>query len=116
MRRWGIGSALALLAVTLTLLLGSDSARADRRDFTLVNRSGVTIFEVYVGPSHEPDWGDDILGSDVIIPGESLDVYFSRYDGNTGSCLYDIRVVGADGSEGVLYEVNLCTTTTVTFR
>ncbi len=89
-------------------------ALADQRDFTLVNDSGRVITHVYVSPSKDREWGDDILGRDVLQPGESVFIYFSRYD--AGSCFYDIRVVGSNGAEeGILTGVNLCTTDTVTF-
>ena len=40
---------------------------------------------------------------------------FSPNDADAGSCLCDIRVDGADGSQGFLWAVNLCSTSTVTF-
>jgi len=107
----------AFLAVTVLALTAQQTNAADRRDFTLINNSwGVVIAYVYVGPSDDPDWGEDVLGDQVLAPGESVNIYFSRFDGNGGKCFYDIKVVGMDGEEGYLWSVNLCSTTTVTFR
>jgi hypothetical protein len=107
----------AFLAVTVLALTAQQTNAADRRDFTLINASpSVTIYHVYVSASDDNDWGDDILDVDVVFPGDSVDVYFSRFDGEAGKCLYDIKVVGDSGEEGFLWAVNLCTTTTVTFR
>lgn len=107
----------AFLAVTVLALTAQQTHAADRRDFTLINRSpSVVIMYVYVGPSDDPDWGEDVLGDQVLAPGESVDIVFSRFDGNSGKCLYDVKVVGANGEEGYVWSVNLCTTTTVTFR
>jgi hypothetical protein len=107
----------AVLAVVVTALaLTARDVRADPRNFTLVNDSGVTITHVYVSAADVRDWGDNILGRDVLFPGESVDILFSRYDGEAGNCLYDIMVMGKDGEEGYLYGVDLCNTLTVTFR
>lgn len=115
MARWLTRSVIALVAVLGMVALTAQSTRADERDFTLVNASSVVITHVYVSAADLADWGDDILGRDVLMPGESVDILFSRFDGEAGNCLYDIRVRGQNGEEGFLYGVNLCTTTTVTF-
>jgi hypothetical protein len=107
----------AFLAVTVLAFTAQQSSAADRRDFTLINASSsVTIYHVYVSASDDNDWGDDILDVDVVFPGDSVDVVFSRFDGEAGNCLYDIKVVGDSGEEGFLWAVDLCSTTTVTFR
>jgi len=107
---------LAVVAVVAMLGMSPQSARADDRDFVLVNGSQRIILEVYVGPSDSDDWGDDILGRDVLMPGESVTIVFSRFDGNAGKCAYDVRVVARDGGEGRIMGVNLCTTSSVTFN
>jgi hypothetical protein len=90
------------------------AAFADPRDFTLINGTGRAIHEVYVGPSNEVDWGDDILGEDTLPDGASVNITFRRF--TQGDCLYDIKVVTEDGAEGELDQVNLCETNTVTFH
>jgi hypothetical protein len=106
----------ALLAVTVLALTAQQTYAADRRDFTLVNGSdSVIISHVYVSASDVDDWGDDILGVDILLPGDSVDIVFSRFDGEAGKCFYDIKVLGPDGEEGFLWDVNLCEITTVTF-
>ncbi|HLH25195.1 MAG TPA: hypothetical protein VK066_21955 [Chloroflexota bacterium] len=110
-----IGATLAILAA-LTLLVGQPQrVLADPRDFTLVNGSSITIREVYVSASDVQSWEEDVLGTDVLPPGQQVNITFSPADGDAGKCLYDIRVVGVNGAEGTMTGVNLCTTTTVTF-
>jgi len=99
-------------AVALVLLL-TQSAFADPRDFTLRNRSDVDISYVYVSASAQDDWGDDVLGEDILPAGDSVDITFDRFDGET--CNYDIKVVGSGGELGYLYKVDLCRISTVTF-
>jgi len=72
------------------------------------------ITHVYVSPTESNGWDDDVLGRDVLNPGESVFIYFGRYD--PGSCFYDIRVLSnGRAGEGMLRAVNLCDTDTVTF-
>ena len=115
-RRWLVVPLLALMMMALAVAASSGHARADQRDFTLINGSAsVTIMHVYVSASDLNDWGEDVLGQDVLLPGESVTILFSGFDGEEGTCLYDIRVVGQGGEEGVLYQIDLCSTDTVTF-
>jgi hypothetical protein len=114
--RWFTRSVLAVVMVVAMVALTAHPTRvsADERDFTLINGSAsVTITHVYVTPTEAQDWGDDILGRDVLLPGESVFIYFTRFD--PGFCLYDIQVIGQGGEQGFLYKVDLCSTDTVTF-
>ena len=105
-----VGVAMALVMVGFSVT----AAFADPRDFTLINGTGRDIHEVYVGPSNQVDWGDDILGTDILPNGSSVAITFRRF--KQGDCLYDIKVVTEDGAEGELDQVNLCETNTVTFH
>jgi hypothetical protein len=106
---------VAALAIGATLLLTPHSAFADNRDFTLVNRSGQTIRSVYVSASNHNSWEEDVLGSDVLRNGHRLNIHFSSWDSDSGRCMYDIRVITMDGSEGTKWGVNLCHTSTVVY-
>jgi hypothetical protein len=110
--RWRRLTFTAVSAFAL-LLLFTQSAFADLRDFTLRNRSDVDIAYVYVSPSAADEWGDDIMGVDILPAGESIDVTFDPSLDFT--CVYDVKVVGTGGELGYLYKVDLCTVTTVTF-
>ncbi len=104
--------ALFVLAVSFALLAPRD-AHADPRDFTLVNESSVTIGYAYVSSSDVSDWEEDVLGSDVLLPGQRVNITFSNF--RPGNCSYDIKVVGMGGETGYLWAVDLCSTATVTF-
>jgi hypothetical protein len=104
----------AIAALTLAFFV-VHPAQADPRDFTLVNKTnGTVITEVYVAPSSSSDWQDDVLDQDVLLPGDSVDINFVGF--NTNTCIYDIKVVGKDGTTGELDKIDLCSTTTVTFH
>src|SRR5579884_42208 len=79
----------------------TSAAQRDIRDFTLYNRSYyTTIVHVYVSPSSSNYWGDDVLGDQVIVPGD----------------YYDIRIDGDDGSTTYDWNTNLCEVSSVTFH
>ena len=102
----------AVAAFVLVLVL-AQGALADPRDFELDNNGSVDIAYVYVSPSATDDWGDDLMGTDVLPSGQSVNINFAKFDGST--CQYDVKVVGVGGEQGYLYKVDLCSVTTVTF-
>ncbi len=105
---------LALLVLALSFVTVAPAvARADPRDFTLVNESSVTIGYAYVSPADVGDWEADVLGDDVLPPQQRVNITFSN--DTAGRCSYDIKVVGTAGETGYLWAVDLCATATVTF-
>ena len=106
---------VAAFALLVVLIAGSTSTAlaADPRDFTMVNNSSATIEYLYVSPTSWNDWGNDVLGSSVLLPYRRVNVTFSSF--RTGNCSYDIKVVTKAGRSSVLKNVNLCTTSTVTY-
>ena len=107
----------ALLACALALVAFSSvtSAAPQNRklDFTLYNKSGYVIVELYVTPSAEEEWGEDILGRDVLGDDESADITFTRGE---ASCSWDIKIVDEDEDEVTWTEINLCKASEVTLR
>lgn len=79
-----------------TLLLTPASAQQARQDFTLVNRTGYDISEVYV---------ED---------GNSTTIRFKRA---TRSCMWDLKVVYSDDdSNAVWKDIDLCRVAKITLR
>jgi len=116
MRRRLVFVALAVIAFLSVVAVRPHHTFADERDFTLINGSeSVTIVHVYVSAADVDDWQEDILGRGVLVPGDSVNVHFSKFDSDAGKCFYDIRVDGDSGERGILTKVNLCNTDTVTF-
>jgi hypothetical protein len=101
---------LALPLISLNPLM----ARADQRNFTLVNDSKVTIDKIFVSTIHTNNWGEDILGQDILSSNESVDIQFSSNE--AGTCMYDLKVVTADQDPVEEHEVNLCGTVKVIFN
>ena len=63
--------------------------RVGDQDFTLVNKTGIEIYSVYVSPNNEDEWGEDVLGRDTLASGESVDIEFSRKE---TAKMWDIRI------------------------
>ena len=106
---------MKLLMPTAALFFATSSSLAFAEDvkFTLDNQSDYQIDEFYASPANEDDWGDDILGQDVLSGGESGTVTIA--DGSD-QCVYDLRAVDEDGTEHDLTDLNICESPSVTFN
>jgi hypothetical protein len=98
---------LALLALGLGLVLGAAPASAQNR-FNLINNTSETIERAYVSPSRVNDWGRDVLGNEVLRPGERYWVVPRLSD-----CLLDIKVVFVGGREETRWQINTCNLTNI---
>ncbi|WP_372839548.1 hypothetical protein [Phaeovulum sp.] len=92
---------VAVLAATVVL---SGQVLAQDIAYTLNNFSSLIVVEFYTSPADSDDWEEDILGADVLAPGESGTVNIA--DGRT-QCDYDLLFVMSDGQE-VEDTVNIC--------
>ena len=89
------------------------SALAGDADFTLVNRTGYDLREVYVSPSHKEAWGRDRMGENVLENGKSRLFKFS----DKASCKQDLKVVfDDDGTSVVWEEFDLCEVEKITLK
>ena len=87
---------VALLTVGMFSAISTTEASAQAaQDFTLVNKTGVEIYALYVTPHNADAWGEDILGADTLLNGETLDISFSRKE---RAKLWDLRVEDDDGN------------------
>jgi hypothetical protein len=89
----------------LAFLLAAAPVFAGDQDFTLVNKTGYEISEVYVSPSKSDDWEEDVLGQDVLANGEQVDITFSRKE---KTCSWDLKVTYSDQTSAVWDAFNLC--------
>jgi len=102
-----------VLLGALSSILLSGAAIAGDADFTLVNRTGYTLREVYISPSHKNAWGRDRMGDNVLDNGKSRLFKFS----DKSSCKQDLKVVFDDNeSEVVWEEVDLCELDKITLK
>jgi hypothetical protein len=71
-------------------------------DFELVNETGYDISEVFVSPTKEADWGEDIMGRDILPHGQAVDIVFSTKEREKKWDIY-VTWVGYDSDEDVYW-------------
>ncbi len=87
---------IALIAVIgMIFAIGTQTLAQGQQDFTLVNRTGVEIYALYVTPHNANEWGEDILGVDTLLSNEELDISFSRKE---KAKYWDVRIEDEDGN------------------
>jgi hypothetical protein len=106
--------ASAMLISAVTAATGSAQAQA-KQDFTLINRTGYNISEVYVSPGKADDWEEDVLGKEATLDDkEQKHITFHRV-GNT--CIWDLKVVyNDDDSSAVWHDIDLCKISKITIK
>jgi hypothetical protein len=82
-------------AALFAIVLCANVAHAGDQDFTLVNKTGVTIHNLHVSPHDENSWGEDVLGKDTLDDGEEVEVKFSRSEAAED---WDLQVKDKDGN------------------
>ena len=102
----------ATLAVVFAQTALVPAAQAQDLWFELWNDTSVTLMELYVSPSDSEYWEEDVLGMDVVFPGEGGEVMIA--DG-LSTCIYDILGIFEDGDQLEDYGVDLCTLQAYTF-
>ena len=84
---------LLLLIMGLFLGLGKSTGAELNLDFTLVNKTGYEIKEVYIGPTSSDEWGDNVL-EENLDDKATLELTFSP---KATAKKWDIKCVYADG-------------------
>lgn len=103
----------AITVFALVLLAGARIAAAGTQDFTLVNQTGVDIAELYIAPSASEDWEEDVLGTDILEDGASVEITFSP---KLKAKSWDLMVVDGEGDEITWTGLELNEITTITLH
>ncbi|HBB34077.1 MAG TPA: hypothetical protein DDZ80_07815 [Cyanobacteria bacterium UBA8803] len=80
------------------------------RVFDVINHTNSIMEEFYFQPATEEDWGEDLLGSEVINPGESVSIPV-----DSDKCIYDFKAVFEDG-DVLEEEADVCENNDITFE
>lgn len=103
-----------LFSMFVALSVAGPASAQGKQDFTLVNATGYAISHIYVSPSNEDSWGEDILGRDVMAEDETLPITFSR---KASSCKWDLKVTYEDDDSSVIWRgFDLCTISKITIK
>ena len=94
----------ALVAMVLFFTSVSTVNALDRR-VRIINNTGFTIVRFYGSNKGSKSWEEDILGSDVLPSGSSVNINFND---NTGYCKFDFKAVFDDGDVLIKKNINIC--------
>ena len=83
-----MNASVPFLALAAALIAFAAPARAEDLQFELTNDTSAVITYFHASPTGVDEWEEDILGSEVIGPGESVTVTIA--DGRD-VCAYDMR-------------------------
>jgi hypothetical protein len=102
-----------ILAVTATLSAGTALARDPA--FTMVNKTGYAIREVYISPAKKDNWGRDRLGSESTLDNNRSRHFRFR---DQASCRQDIKAVFDDkrGTSVTWTDIDLCKVNKLTLK
>ena len=99
--RFGQGAVLGA-----SLLSFAPMAQAANQDFTIVNRTGYEINDIWVSRASGNDWGRELMGrGNILSDGESFDVSFPN---GTRACRFDLRVRYTDNETAVWNDMDIC--------
>jgi hypothetical protein len=103
-------SLIALPTIGLTPL----AAFASKSNFSVQNSHGrASIVKLFVSSAARGSWDNDILGAEILRPGERSTVRFG--DRSNNNCLYDFRAEFSDGFVSERFRVDVCNNTGITF-
>ncbi len=83
------------------------------QDFTLVNKTGVEIHNLFVSPHSADEWQEDVLGRDTLADGDSVKIGFNVRE---RAALWDLKVTDSDGNSIVWEKFNLLKISEITLH
>ena len=101
-----------MFAVAL-LTVFTPPANAGDQDFTVVNKTGVTIHKLFVAPHESDDWEENLLGKDALEDGETFDITFSRKE---KAAMWDLKIEDKEGNAVTWENLNLLKISEVTLH
>jgi hypothetical protein len=91
----------------------SDDATVYSQDFTIVNDTGIEIYAIYVSPTGEASWGDDLLTTDTLPSGSSTDIVF---DTEVEEQYWDLMVTDSAGTTVEWSNIDLFSVSEITLK
>jgi hypothetical protein len=97
----------ALVAFSMLSATAADArARGGQdRHVRIINETSRTITRFYASNIAVNSWQEDILGDDVLKPGQDVNI---NIDDGTGHCKYDFKAVFDNGRSLVKHNINVC--------
>lgn len=99
--RWTLARILLMAFIAAT----ASFAQTDPVTFTVINGTSSAIVEFYATDPGSEDWEEDILGVDVLAPGDEVEITIDDF---REDCHYDFLAVFSDDTELVHEDVEVC--------
>ncbi|MDR2072963.1 MAG: hypothetical protein LBP60_05995 [Spirochaetaceae bacterium] len=80
---------------------------------TVINNTGYTVYTIYISPSADEEWGEDVLGDRILVPGESFNVRLAYP--LTEVSVYDICLLDEDDDAYYKWEITLTNNARISF-
>ncbi len=96
---------MKVLLAALLLMCSSSLVMAADYYVDITNRTGYTIYYMYVSQGDSKSWEEDVLGSDVLADGDTQRVTLTGYT----SPYFDIRLVDEDDDSYTFWNVDVST-------
>ena len=97
-----LGKIRPLIMVIMLLGLNAAAVAADYY-VDITNRTGYTIYYMYVSPAKSTSWEEDVLGTEVLPTGETRRVNLTGYR----SPIFDIKLVDSDGDSYTFWSIDV---------
>ena len=92
---------VALISLTAACSDDDDVFIEGDASLLVINESDFAIVELYLTEVNNPDWGPNLLGGDVLLPGEDLLL-------GVACDFYDALLVDEDGVDCEIQGIDLC--------
>ncbi len=93
-----------LIALIIGMVISAGVSAQNEVKFTLVNKTGFDLIDIYISPADQNQWGED-LSLGVFNNLEAKDFTIKTTE---KICLYDLKAVKPDSTELIFKNVNLC--------
>jgi len=89
----------------LFFLIASLSFSVQAADYyvDITNKTGYTIYYIYVSPDKSDSWEEDVLGSEVLMDDNTRRINLTGYK----SPIFDIKLVDEDGDSYTFWDVDV---------
>jgi hypothetical protein len=98
--------------IVLSFIITAPALRAQgAQDFTLVNKTGLSIDQLFISATDKAEWEEDVLGVEVLPADAEVDIKFHPKE---EACLWDLKIIDEEGDAIEWNDINLCEAVTVT--
>ncbi|GAB7081463.1 hypothetical protein JCM14635_31360 [Megalodesulfovibrio paquesii] len=98
----------AILAIVMVLAFASVALA---KQVVIMNGTDFDIHSIMLSPSESNNWGEDLMGDDVLEPDEGVQITISGSANN-----WDLAAVDGDGTQVTFSNLDLRKVTTVTLH